>query len=151
MKLIATLILTVAIAHTGIYALPTVDQTAQCENIKPSLCESILQYNSTVFPNVFGYISQDDAMVDIAMYESLLESNCAKELNFLFCASYFPKCDASGNLILPCRHICEEVTEKCEVAFSANSFVWPACERYPEQGQFAQCLPYMEEERSGNY
>ena len=50
-----------------------------CEDITISMC-SHLSYNTTIFPNIRGHNSQDEAALELHQYRPLIEIGCSPML-----------------------------------------------------------------------
>ena len=84
----------------------------RCERISIPLC-SDMKYNYTRMPNVLGHVTQQEAASQVHEFIPLVQVGCSRLLKFFLCAVYAPMCTEQVEevlVILPCRSMCEEVT-----------------------------------------
>ena len=66
-----------------------------------------------------------------------LQVNCSPYLKFFLCTMYVPVCTVLDEAIPPCRSLCTEARNGCEVLMNRFGFQWPEnleCSRFPESG-----------------
>ncbi|XP_055102538.1 atrial natriuretic peptide-converting enzyme isoform X2 [Symphalangus syndactylus] len=132
----------------------SLNNCSQCEPITLELCMN-LPYNSTSYPNYFGHRTQKEASIswESSLFPALVQTNCYKYLMFFACTILVPKCDVNtGQLIPPCRALCEHSKERCESVLGIVGLQWPEdtdCSQFPEENSDNQtCLmpdEYVEE------
>ena len=107
------------------------------------VCNSYSNY--TILPNYYGHNTLQDAELSSYVFIPLLQSNCSMTplLTQLVCSLHFPStsaCNSSGTtdvsltLTLPCREICEMISEECAEDIEKLDFQWPreaACSKLP--------------------
>eukprot|EP00095_Tigriopus_kingsejongensis_P006795 maker-scaffold1064_size65302-snap-gene-0.20 protein:Tk06795 transcript:maker-scaffold1064_size65302-snap-gene-0.20-mRNA-1 annotation:"Frizzled-4" len=105
-----------------------------CEPIKVEMCLSV-DYNMTGMPNLAGSARQSDAQANLETFLPLVLSRCSNELVFFLCSIYTPVCVSEGDLVGPCRPLCQRVRASCIAQFERVNMAWPSmlqCERFPE-------------------
>ncbi|XP_070577742.1 uncharacterized protein [Ptychodera flava] len=106
------------------------DQADQCVNITISECSAALPYDFAAFPNNVA-VNQTHAARIISDLKSF--QNCSEYLMLFSCAVVMPECSISNDTYLPCRSLCEQISEKCGIHFG-NDTSWLRCNDYPESG-----------------
>ena len=105
------------------------------ERIKLGFCSSL--YNFTKLPNIFGHKTQDEAINSAHKFGPLLDTGCSSDLKALICSAHFPNYLAKSQTTqLPCRSLCERVSDRCSYAIDKLNFLWPKelnCENLPQQ------------------
>ncbi|KAK6618238.1 hypothetical protein RUM44_002689 [Polyplax serrata] len=85
-------------------------------------------YNFTTFPNHVVNMNQDQAEQELDLYDALVDVRCY-ELSALFlCSVFVPKCGRQGELLYPCKSLCEETKRRC--GFFLEVFGLPALPEY---------------------
>lgn len=84
-----------------------------CSPITSTFCQDI-EYNVTMFPNMFGHTSQEDATYIVNQFFPLVKVKCSKTLKLFICSLYFPVCNKYNTLLKPCRSLCIENRKGCE-------------------------------------
>lgn len=72
-----------------------------------------------------------------AVFVYWLQVNCSPYLKFFLCTMYVPVCTVLDEAIPPCRSLCMEARNGCEVLMNRFGFQWPEnleCSRFPESG-----------------
>ncbi|XP_066275078.1 uncharacterized protein [Branchiostoma lanceolatum] len=125
------------------------DGTQECMTLASSSCEpvptafeyctSVMDYNSTGFPNVFNHTSQlAVARSDEFRDFSLMLANfsfCYPNIYQIFCPTFLPKCE-NGSKVFLCRSVCEEVNAACAPQGVSLPFT---CDAFPADGT-QECL-----------
>ncbi|XP_059845127.1 atrial natriuretic peptide-converting enzyme isoform X2 [Hypanus sabinus] len=109
----------------------------KCEPITFKPCMN-LSYNTTIYPNFLGHMEQKIAssswMSD--RFSALFWTTCYKYSIFFLCTIFFPKCDPETNQpVPPCRSLCEESKDHCELAMRTFGYYWPSildCSQFPK-------------------
>ena len=92
-----------------------------CEELQHSFCEEMFGYNQTIFPNLFGEISQKKAVISnfVALGKRYVQLFMEKGLDLCYqplakfgCYPYLPRC-VNGSHYIPCRQMCLEATQGC--------------------------------------
>ena len=79
--------------------------SATCEPTRLQECTA-LGYTETIFPNLIGEASQDDAMITFELYLKNDTLKCGGNAMFLVCGVQFPQCRDNA-LIKPCKRVCD--------------------------------------------
>lgn len=106
----------------------------KCEPITVQLCRDI-QYNETIMPNLFGHNTQEEAGSIAQQYLPLVKVQCNSYFKFFLCSLYFPVCTVLDEALPPCKSLCKQAKEGCEVLMNNFGFEWPEafeCSRFPE-------------------
>lgn len=86
------------------------------KNPAPGVCLPIIvkfcqipqvPYNYTIYPNYMGHFTQLDAEIDLEAYDALVDVKCYELVSLFLCALFVPKCGSNGNIVPPCRSLCE--------------------------------------------
>ena len=96
-----------------------------------------MPYNLTTYPNILQHQSENEAEKALLRYLPLISSNCAPELQPFLCSIHAPQCLKDGQVVLPCKSLCERVTNACQSSMATLQFEWPAqlsCEDLPTEG-----------------
>ncbi|XP_078536352.1 frizzled-7 [Lissotriton helveticus] len=113
-----------------------------CQPISIPLCADIA-YNQTIFPNLLGHVSQEDAGLEVHQFYPLVKVQCSPELRFFLCSMYAPVCTVLEQAIPPCRSLCERARHGCEALMNKFGFQWPErlrCELFPVHGAGEICV-----------
>ena len=88
--------------------LPSSNQD-QCVPFTHTYC-STFGYNYTVSPNPWARgLTIEGVQREIGDFNGLLNSGCSSVLGIFLCFTYFPLCYGNGQVILPCKEVCDEV------------------------------------------
>ena len=107
----------------------------RCEPITIPICREI-PYNMTIFPNLMGHTSQDEASSEAYQYFPLIKVNCSADIQLFLCSMYAPVCTILERPLPPCRSLCESARQ-CEKLMQKFGFPWPAsfeCSKFPVAG-----------------
>ncbi|XP_072165267.1 uncharacterized protein [Diadema setosum] len=119
---------------------PTDQQTYSCEYITLDLCQKILPYNRTTFPNYLGHSSAEEANTQfrnaIEIFHAL---GCHELTSFFLCSLTTPKCTMFGSTVPPCRELCSSVMQSCFAALVFSNLEID-CLMYPLAVQDPQCI-----------
>ncbi|XP_033644435.1 uncharacterized protein LOC117304057 isoform X2 [Asterias rubens] len=86
---------------------------SSCQDISLDYCRT-LPYTQTGTPNMFGYNSQEDLPVHLgSSFQTLVYIGCYENLHLFLCAAAFPQCTSDGEMLPPCRYLCDDSFEKC--------------------------------------
>ncbi|XP_070577746.1 uncharacterized protein [Ptychodera flava] len=102
----------------------------QCENVTISICDPFLPYNLVVMPND---IVQSQKEAYFTVNDLMSFQNCSEHLMLFACSAVMPECSSSGDEMLPCRSLCEQVLQECGGSL-ANDTAWFHCDDFPESG-----------------
>ena len=67
----------------------------------------------------------------------VVETQCSPHFHLLLCSVYTPVCVGSGEVLQPCRSLCQNVRNGCERLLNKFGFQWPRalrCDRFPASG-----------------
>lgn len=106
----------------------------KCEPIRVPFCNDI-QYNETIMPNILGHTKQEEASSEIVEFAALVKSGCSPYLKFFLCSVYVPVCTVMDSALPPCRSLCLQAKNNCDVVMGAHGFEWPDifdCKTFPE-------------------
>lgn len=100
-----------------------------CEPIQADLCTALSNnYNETKFPTKWGFISQNDALLQFNSFIPLFQTNCSTKLAHFLCSYYFPPCLTGGACktveLEPCQDLCTEVQSQCEPVLKDHNYTW---------------------------
>ncbi|KAL5014895.1 hypothetical protein ScPMuIL_009165 [Solemya velum] len=110
----------------------TTSPLARCEEVTFSRCLDI-GFNSTAFPNYFGYEDQASAILGFSYFDDAINSGCSEKSLFYFCSLIFPPCE-NGQAKNPCSSLCDEVTAQC----IDHMLLWVECMDLPNDT--TQCV-----------
>lgn len=113
----------------------------KCEEIKNEICKP-MQYNETIFPNLLGHTTQQEAGMEIHQYVTLIKNKCSPDIALFLCTVFFPVCTILDYPIPPCRNLCESA-KSCETLMNRWDFQWPEnleCSKYPEPDANVLCV-----------
>ncbi|XP_074509017.1 uncharacterized protein LOC141778565 isoform X2 [Sebastes fasciatus] len=124
--------------------------SSTCETITVPLCRD-LPYTETVFPNILGQKTQDEAGLEIHQFFPLIRLGCSTHLKPFLCSIYTPEC-VSGAPRPPCRTLCEHARSGCQPVMTKFGFQWPeifrcealtteSCEHYGVGSSGGVCEP----------
>ncbi|XP_070577743.1 uncharacterized protein [Ptychodera flava] len=114
--------------HTACVQNP--EDIYQCENVTISICDPFLPYNLVVMPND---IVQSQKEAYFTVNDLMSFQNCSEHLMLFACSAVMPECSSSGDEMLPCRSLCEQVLQECGGSL-ANDTAWFHCDDFPESG-----------------
>ncbi|KAL0267676.1 UNVERIFIED_CONTAM: hypothetical protein PYX00_009871 [Menopon gallinae] len=105
-------------------------------------------YNYTRFPSRH-HVNQAGAAQELELYDALVDVRCY-ELSALFlCSVIVPKCGPQGELLYPCKSLCEEMKHRC--GFFLEVFGLPAlpdyllqCNLLPDSDDPDACVGHKE-------
>lgn len=116
----------------------------KCKPISVPFCQKI-PYNETIFPNILGHQTQEEAGLEVHQYFPLLKVNCSPDLQFFLCSVFVPVCTILEHPIPPCRPLCLSAREGCENIIIQFGFQWPDylnCDTFPEKSESPNlCVP----------
>ena len=102
-----------------------------------SMCLGV-SWNNTLFPNLRGHITQDEANAEIKNFLPLVSTECSNVLVDFLCSVYAPFCsyisDETFITLKPCREVCTHVSSRCEPFLLNNGIQWPEhleCNNFP--------------------
>ncbi|KAI8488584.1 hypothetical protein Bbelb_336130 [Branchiostoma belcheri] len=107
-----------------------------------------LPYKQTMYPkgtgNALGHRTQEDAVRFIAQHQlqRLVESDCSPDLRLFFCSVFVPACTPTGEIVPPCRTLCQATRQSCRGVLQRENIRWPRelqCGRYPIPGTGKGC------------
>ncbi|CAL4186659.1 unnamed protein product, partial [Meganyctiphanes norvegica] len=98
-------------------------ETGECEAVRIPMCSG-LEYNHTVYPNLLGHKTQEEAAKEILWYKPLLDLNCSENLVYFLCSLYAPVCTILSITIPPCQHLCLSVKIECETEMRRIGYNW---------------------------
>ena len=116
-------------------SLPSQGQVI-CEKLTIPLCHG-LEYNTTLFPNMFNHKSQQEAALEVHQFVPFVKTGCSKDLAFFLCSVYAPVCTVLAIPVPPCRSLCDRSKQDCEAVMKRFGFTWPEslrCDRFPKLG-----------------
>ncbi|CAL8259012.1 unnamed protein product [Boreogadus saida] len=102
-----------------------------CEAINIPMCKEE-SYNQTVYPNLLGHTNQEDAGLEIHIFDPLVRVECSAHLRSFLCSVYTPEC-VNRRPRPPCRATCELARAGCETLMNKFGFQWPEslrCEKF---------------------
>jgi len=114
---------------------------ANCEPLTIPLCQG-LEYNHTIFPNMLNHTSQAEAALEVLQFTPLVAAGCSKDFALFLCSVYAPVCTVFKTLVPPCRSLCDNAKDRCELLMTSYGFAWPeslSCDRFPKLGD-AICI-----------
>ncbi|KAM8825952.1 uncharacterized protein ACB058_019405 [Synchiropus picturatus] len=94
-----------------------------CQAITVPLCKD-LPYSDTVFPNILGHRTQEDAGLFVSQFYPVVQVQCSAHLKTFLCSVYTPEC-VSGRARPPCRTLCEQARSDCSPILNKFGFQWP--------------------------
>jgi len=94
-----------------------------CEAINVPMCKGV-SYQQTVFPNLLGHTTQEDAGLEVHQFYPLVKVECSPHLKIFLCSLYTPEC-VDGWPRAPCRATCELARSGCEPLMTKFGFKWP--------------------------
>ncbi|XP_078578168.1 uncharacterized protein LOC144863080 [Branchiostoma floridae x Branchiostoma japonicum] len=120
-----------------------------CEPVQYDRC-NVVPDAMTIFPNFFGFPSQNYALITTPAVMGLLDilqvSRCHPHLDKLLCSLSFKQCTPEGAR-MPCRSFCEEVIATCggpELDFlSLACYIFPDTNCYAPPPYNMSALPDM--------
>ncbi|XP_067665326.1 uncharacterized protein [Haliotis asinina] len=75
-------------------------------------------FTNTRLPNWFSETASGSVVAFNQYGKSTIESGCSYMAKFFYCGIFFPQCEEDGNVTLPCRSVCDEMTAKCGSVWS---------------------------------
>lgn len=110
----------------------------RCEEITIPMCKALHLYNHTMYPNILGHRTQDDAGLEIHQYYPLVKVQCSQHLAPFLCIMFAPPCTPVTDLpVPPCRSLCDAARNGCIQLMNKFGFQWPEnldCSNFPESG-----------------
>ena len=110
----------------------------RCEPIsKINMCKGI-PYNETIFPNLRGHDTQEEADQAMSGFYPLIKINCSADIQLFLCALYAPVCTMLNYPLPPCRALCLSAKRGCEEVMSQFDYPWPSyfdCNNFPVGGK----------------
>ncbi|XP_033736491.1 atrial natriuretic peptide-converting enzyme-like isoform X2 [Pecten maximus] len=123
-----------AIAPTTTQAPPS----GQCSPITLPACQNATTYHQTMYPNLLGHMSEQQAMTALSTYGDLFTFPCYDYASDFWCSAWAPEC-VGGRTIPPCRDYCEDVQKNCDGHYPSN-FSWPIqCSSLPDSMDPSVC------------
>ncbi|XP_044266807.1 frizzled-7 [Tribolium madens] len=119
------------ISHIEDAIIPPHDK---CKPITVPFCIDV-PYNSTIFPNLVGHNTQEDAGYEVHQYFPLIKINCSADLHLFLCSVFVPVCTILEKPVPPCRSLCLSAKSGCEGIMRKFGYNWPEnldCNQYPE-------------------
>lgn len=107
----------------------------KCKPITVPFCQGLL-YNETIFPNILGHLTQDEAGLEVHQYFPLVKMKCSKDLTFFLCVVFVPFCTILDHPIPPCKSLCVSVRDGCEGIMKQFDYPWAEnlnCDQFPEK------------------
>lgn len=104
-------------------------------------------YNETVFPNYLGHFGQPDAIQAIEVFDPLVDVKCSDLVPLFLCSLFAPKCGPTGQSVLPCASLCNEVMRACKFFFDVFGLELPSyiqCSTFADSDDEDVCLGYRE-------
>lgn len=86
-------------------------KASDCEALTISTCQK-LGYDSILLPNRFNHKTQKEVASALDEFTPFIEAGCSQYFRFFLCSLYAPVCD-NGEVLQPCRSMCENVTRHC--------------------------------------
>uniref|UniRef100_A0ABM5GHK1 Carboxypeptidase Z isoform X2 n=1 Tax=Pogona vitticeps TaxID=103695 RepID=A0ABM5GHK1_9SAUR len=107
-----------------------------CVDTTLTSCNDV-SYSKTTYPNLLDQKSREvieysSEYILMSVLHNLLQGECNPDLRLLSCSIMAPKCE-EGNIIKPCRKVCEALRKNCLPAFDAIDMAWPYfldCDRF---------------------
>ncbi|KAK0171613.1 hypothetical protein PV328_005044 [Microctonus aethiopoides] len=140
----------------GVILLPGPTYLAEPKNPAPGICLPVIvnfclnhkvPYNFTVFPNYMGNFGQRDAQQELENYEAVVDVRCYELAALFLCSVFVPKCGSRGQVVRPCRSLCNEMTRRCGFFLNVFSLKLPdylGCEYFPENADSDVCVGHHE-------
>lgn len=118
--------------------------TGKCQALSIPFCKNV-PYNMTTFPNFFLHKTQEEAVLEVYQFWSLVDRKCSRDVEIFLCSLYAPICTILDTPPLPCRELCLRVQRGCSAVLRTLFNVeWPysrlACERFPRRGGKEVCV-----------
>ncbi|EGT42767.1 hypothetical protein CAEBREN_15365 [Caenorhabditis brenneri] len=121
------------LSSTSISSMNGFSAKRGCEQITIPMCKN-LDYNQTVFPNLLGHTTQDEANPAISQFNPLIKVKCSEDIRLFLCTVYAPVCTVLDKPIQPCRELCLSAKNGCESLMKKFGFQWPEqldCNKFP--------------------
>jgi hypothetical protein len=107
-----------------LFALLSLSDVEQCEQIKQPQCLGIFPSNLTQFPNdELGFETQEAAGVHFHSFIPLLNIRCSQYLLPYLCGSLFPICINKTTMPL-CPYLCAMTRQGCKHIMKKYGFDW---------------------------
>ena len=110
---VAVLLISAFVLETRAVRSRTDPFLEKCEPIAIDMCKG-LPYDTTVYPNLLGHKSQEEAGRDIVTYHPLVHIECSPDIKLFLCAFFTPVCTVLDRPLPPCRSLCESARRGCE-------------------------------------
>ncbi|XP_011298034.1 uncharacterized protein [Fopius arisanus] len=129
---------------------------AEQKNPAPGICLPVIvtfcmnrkvPYNFTVFPNYMGNFGQRDAQHELENYEAVVDVRCYELAALFLCNVFVPKCGSRGQVVRPCRSLCNEMTRRCGFFLNVFGLKMPDyldCDYFPENASPDICVGHHE-------
>ncbi|XP_015120574.1 atrial natriuretic peptide-converting enzyme [Diachasma alloeum] len=129
---------------------------AEPKNPAPGICLPVIvtfclnhkvPYNFTVFPNYMGNFGQRDAQHELENYEAVVDVRCYELAALFLCNVFVPKCGSRGQVVRPCRSLCNEMTRRCGFFLNVFGLKMPDyldCDYFPENVNSDVCVGHHE-------
>ncbi|XP_044580034.1 atrial natriuretic peptide-converting enzyme-like isoform X2 [Cotesia glomerata] len=126
------------------------------KNPAPGICLPVIvtfclfhkvPYNFTVFPNYMGNFQQRDAQHELESYEAVVDVRCYELAALFLCNVFVPKCGPRGQVVRPCRSLCNEMTRRCGFFLTVFGLKMPDyldCDFFPENSDPDVCVGHRE-------
>ncbi|XP_050436583.1 atrial natriuretic peptide-converting enzyme [Adelges cooleyi] len=116
---------------------PSTPLPRKCTAVKLNLCKSVLEYNTTSYPNHFGHNSLDEIHDDLIAFRDLVDAECYQRTLDLVCQLLQPACRSNDKtmqdeMLLPCKHSCRLFTNGCGHRIPAKLLDGFDCSKFPE-------------------
>ncbi|KAK2147505.1 hypothetical protein LSH36_549g01075 [Paralvinella palmiformis] len=109
-----------------------------CVPVMLPMCQGLLAYPLSQYPNVLGHRSEKDARRSLAPFLPLLDDDvCGEPLRKFLCLLVAPQCIGTEDPLTPCRSVCLSAHDRCLASMNRIRISWPedwACRRYPKDG-----------------
>lgn len=109
----------------------------KCEPVTTLFCQGV-RYNTTIYPNISGQRTQEQAAIEVSQYYPLVKTGCSKHLKLFLCYVYVPVCTVLETPVPPCRSTCNSARDGCQTLMKEHGMSWPAslsCDKFPVQSE----------------
>ena len=86
---------------------------------------------------MLNHTSQQEAALEVHQFSPLVAVGCWKDFVFFLCSVYAPICTVLNTPVPPCRSLCDNAKDRCELLMTSYGFAWPeslSCDRFPKLG-----------------
>ncbi|CAH0562588.1 unnamed protein product [Brassicogethes aeneus] len=104
-------------------------------------------YNFTVYPNYMGHFGQRDAEHELEVYDAVVDVRCYELAALFLCSLFVPKCGPVGDVVRPCKSLCEETKKRCGFFLDVFGLALPDyldCDLFPESINPNECVGHRE-------